>query len=115
MCVGVLLRIIPTSEGIAVSRHWLDFGGIRFLTMIHELGRIIGTALTVLIKYQPVTDRRVDLKDNIALYTNLSFVFINCTGLYSRNDVSLSLHDAPALKGVYVVLGTIRHIDGAFH
>ena len=109
MCVGVIFRVVPAAERIAVTLHYdrglrILFGVNSRLAFFDELRRYVSTAFAVFVENEPVTFRRVGVQVNIAFYPcpRRSFVniFVNVYTVY-RIGLECAARSCISSTGIY--------------
>ena len=105
---------VPSTEGVTITFHIRFLSQLRaisILTAQHKLGSVVGGALTVLVKHQPVAFGGIHAKHHIAANHNGGIVSIKSAILMTCNIRATVVH-LPAQENVFHIARGIGHIHG---
>ena len=84
------------------------------ITRLHKLCRVKGSTVSVFIKDQPVSSRRVHRECYITRDLDGGFILVNLSFLMILNICAARMN-FPAHKGMFIVCRRIRHVDLVIH
>ena len=100
----------PSSECITIADHGAVSRSGRFVTGVNELWSVVGSALSVFIKDEPMTCWCVDTESDIACNGDVSHILI-FRAFFVSNDIATAFYNIPTFKVMCIILNGIPHID----